>query len=570
MSDEPVANEFIAPELEELNQLIPGYEFIDFIAKGGMGAVYLARQVSLDRQVAIKVLPPILCQDEGFKASFETEAKLMAKLNHPNLIGIYDFGDVHGMLYIVMEYVKGQSLFHSSVGKMIEQKTAVNIISGVCEGLEHAHEAGMLHRDVKPANILLNKKAVPKIGDFGLARPSEMTETGIIFGTPDYSAPEVLGAPDRVDKRTDIFAVGVMLYELLTSRLPTIPYISVTEFADVDPRFDPIIRRAINPEIGMRYATSSELVEALEEVIKNPQKKNPLLAAGGAAPRQGTTVMMRPASSGAATLKPASQSGVMPMPTLASKKSSAPMVVGILACLVVLGGGFLVINSGEDKKRKLAEEKARQEEQARKDAAALEERKKKRLALEAKTAKEKAEREKAAKLAAELNAVSPLDELKSIKEQLAEGKRPIAKMPKTIFQRSKDSRILMYIDTPMTWEEADAWAVEYGGYLAVCSELSDLSVFAKNMDSADAVWLGGGNTVNNQWAWIDGTPWSESIALSASTKQELLTLSKEGKIGAQLKEKRLPFFIEWRADGTNPADYKERLARTGASRKSDC
>jgi len=123
MSDEPVANEFIAPELEELNQLIPGYEFIDFIAKGGMGAVYLARQVSLDRQVAIKVLPPILCQDEGFKASFETEAKLMAKLNHPNLIGIYDFGDVHGMLYIVMEYVKGQSLFHSSVGKMIEQET---------------------------------------------------------------------------------------------------------------------------------------------------------------------------------------------------------------------------------------------------------------------------------------------------------------------------------------------------------------------------------------------------------------------------------------------------------------
>ena len=144
---------FVAPPLEELDGLLDGYHFESFIAQGGMGAVYLARQTSLDRQVAVKVLPREFSEDEEFIKSFQSEAKLMAKLNHPNLIGIYDFGDIDGMLYIIMEFVKGKSLHHSAHGKAINQETAVDIISAVCAGLDHAHDAGILHRDIKPANI---------------------------------------------------------------------------------------------------------------------------------------------------------------------------------------------------------------------------------------------------------------------------------------------------------------------------------------------------------------------------------------------------------------------------------
>ncbi|PID80455.1 protein kinase, partial [bacterium DOLZORAL124_64_63] len=169
MSTDPT--DFTPPGLEEIAALLPSYEIISFIAKGGMGAVYMARQKSLDRDVAIKVLPRHFGEDAEFRASFETEAKNMAKLNHPNLIGIYDFGQIDGLLYIIMEMVQGQSLFHSAYGKTIEPTEAARVVSEICHGLDHAHKHGILHRDIKPANILLDPSASPKIGDFGLARP---------------------------------------------------------------------------------------------------------------------------------------------------------------------------------------------------------------------------------------------------------------------------------------------------------------------------------------------------------------------------------------------------------------
>jgi len=535
MSEEQ-PHEFVPPELEELNQLIPAYEFVSFIAKGGMGAVYLARQNSLDRLVAIKVLPPILCQNVDFKSSFETEAKLMAKLNHSNLIGIYDFGEINGMLYIVMEYVKGKSLFDSSYGKMIEQETAVNIITGVCHGLEHAHDAGLLHRDVKPANILLTNKAVPKIGDFGLARPSEMTETGVIFGTPDYSAPEVLGAPEKVDKRTDIFAVGIILYELMTGQLPKNPYVSVAQFADTDPRFDAIILKAMHPQIEQRYATTMDLVDALDNVLKTPKPTNRLLATGSnagvrtaVAPVASTTV----SASGPTLLKAgSSQAGSIPLPQLNAKvakpSSGKPALICIGLLVVTLAGIFFFVSNSRSKEaQKVAAEKERQEEVDRLEAEALKEREKARLELEAETARKREERKKAAEEA--LIVVSPLEELEKIKSKLADGERPLEEMPETIFKRSKGSRILMFVETPMTWKEALAWTEAHGGYIAA---------------------------ENNGWAWIDGTPWPETIALPPSKMSEVLTLSKEGKMGVSLDEERLPFFIEWRADGTNPVVTK--------------
>lgn len=593
-------HEFVAPTLDELNERIPGYDFVAFIAKGGMGAVYLARQTSLDRLVAIKVLPPVLCENEDFKESFETEAKLMAKLNHPNLVGIFDFGNFNGMLYIVMEYVKGKSLFHSARGKMIEQETAVNIISGVCEGLAHAHEAGMLHRDVKPANILLNKKATPKIGDFGLARPSEMTETGAIFGTPDYSAPEVLGSPEKVDERTDVYAVGVILYELLTGQLPRSPYVSVTDFADCDPRFDFIIKRAINPNIEMRYVRAEELSEALNNVINNSEPENKFQSGGKLVvpPRVDSSpsgvrdsIMsvsvanagMSPTAANAPKVKqvektgvtevvkikaPEKQAGVVPLPTTTAVKDNSTKTVmitlGVLAVCVIFGGSYWVMRSEKDRTTEI---KDKQDIAAAADTVTQEKELKEledaRIKLQAKTAAAKADRVAAAQKASII--IPSLKKLADLKEKLVSGERPLKEMPKEIFMRSKNTRMLMFIDIPMTWDEADAWAEEYGGYIAVCATYSDFPVISKKIPKGTtSVWLGGGNA-KQSWAWIEGTPWLDSISLPPTSGRDFITLSSEGSLGIDVSIKKRPFFIEWRADGANPAALKDRLAKVNSS-----
>ena len=154
---------FEAPSLEYLGQHLPQFEFEDFIAQGGMGAVYRANQISLDRTVAIKVLPHELGENEEFRDSFSKEAKAMAKLNHSNLIGVYDSGDVDGMPYIAMEYIEGDSLHDACWGEKLDSERAVTIVKGICDGLNDAHNHGIIHRDIKPANILLTIDAVPMI-----------------------------------------------------------------------------------------------------------------------------------------------------------------------------------------------------------------------------------------------------------------------------------------------------------------------------------------------------------------------------------------------------------------------
>ena len=267
MSADASDNSFTPPELNEIAALLPQFEILSFIAKGGMGAVYLAKQKSLDREVAIKILPRSFGEDETFRSSFESEAKSMAKLNHPNLTGIYDFGQIDGMLYIVMEMVHGSSLYHASYGKTIDQAEAGRIICEICYGLDNAHQQGILHRDIKPANILLNEQLSPKISDFGLARPVGEHESDTAYGTPGYTAPEVVHNPSAVDESTDLYSVGAMLYELLTSKLPEKPYMPAATLVGCDPRFDDIVRKAMNGDPILRFRTAKSMAEAIEAIL---------------------------------------------------------------------------------------------------------------------------------------------------------------------------------------------------------------------------------------------------------------------------------------------------------------
>ena len=264
-------NAFRAPAPGELAPLFPGYRILSLIATGGMGAVYHAIQSSLEREVAIKILPVEFGKDPEFHAAFTSEAKAMARLNHPNLITVYDFGEVNGMLFIVMEYVPGQSLHGACNGCAIDPMEVIRLMTGISLGLAHAHEYGILHRDIKPANILLDARLQPKIGDFGLARPLD-SKVGVgeaIYGTPGYTAPEVLAAPQTMDQRADIFSLGVLLHELLTGLLPGADPRSPSAISQCDPRFDAVVQKATHPNPLQRYQTAAEIADALQKIASN-------------------------------------------------------------------------------------------------------------------------------------------------------------------------------------------------------------------------------------------------------------------------------------------------------------
>ena len=300
MSEPLPPTSFTAPEVSHLAALFPGYEIESLIATGGMGAVYCATQRSLDRTVAIKILPPELSADAAFRSCFEAEAKAMARLNHPNLIGVYDSGEVGGMLYLIMEFVPGQSIHHSVHGIAIDPLETIRLVSSICRGLAHAHENGIIHRDIKPANILLDLNAQPKIGDFGLARPHDQQamEGDEIFGTPHYTAPEVTSPPYSVCHRADIFPVGVMLHELLTGRLPAEDPRPASAIARCDPRFDAIIRRATRDLPEHRYSSAAGMAADLEAIATAPLPKTapPTARMGASTTRMGIHSPQAPTS----------------------------------------------------------------------------------------------------------------------------------------------------------------------------------------------------------------------------------------------------------------------------------
>ncbi len=340
MSEPLPPTSFIAPEVPYLATLFPGYEIESLIATGGMGAVYCATQRSLDRTVAIKILPPELSADATFRAGFVAEAKAMARLNHPNLIGVYDFGEVGGMLYIIMEFVPGQSIHHSAHGIAIDPKETVRLVSSICHGLAHAHENGIIHRDIKPANILLDHNARPKIGDFGLARPHDrqVQEGDEIYGTPHYTAPEVTQPPFTVCFRADIFSVGVLLHELLTGQLPAMDPRPASSIVNCNPRFDTIIRRATHVLPKHRYSSAAEMAADLEAITTRPPPKTgpPTARMGAPTARMGT----QSPQAGTSRARPPQRGNRCPPPQPRKSTSGAP-VLKVLCLLGLAAFGYV-------------------------------------------------------------------------------------------------------------------------------------------------------------------------------------------------------------------------------------
>lgn len=540
--------EFSPPSVEHLAKLLPAYSFEQLIAKGGMGAVYKATQTSLDRPVAVKVLPPELGESETFRESFITEAKLMARLNHPNLISVFDFGEVENMLYIVMEFVDGATLYEKTYGGHLDQQEALEVTIAICRALANAHDAGILHRDIKPANIFITKSGIPKIGDFGLARPSGDTETGVIFGTPGYTAPEVLSAPDKVGPATDIFAVGVMLYELLAGKIPGKLYEPIIKYSKCDPMIDRLIRKAMSASLEQRYSSAEEFADELEDIYRSAKKRqskpstSPLLDTQ--AIKQSPTLVTIPAGK---TARTPSLGNPLPPQRGATELAEGVKVGGggmsirnFIIIITLLGAIYGVLQWKDAKEAKITEIEKQNEEIVTKPVTPPQI-----------TPKETPPVEK----------ILERKTLEQLQNRLAAGERPIDEMPKETISLDNDQRLVLFIDKQLTWHQAQLWAANYGAQLATVASDSDLAALSKSIPAGENAWIGAATAGYEQWAWADGTLWNNNIAIRKTSKLAFAQLDSDMFASAKKSKDKSKFLIEWKTDGSQPAELKQQMAR---------
>ena len=312
---------FVPPDIAELAANFPQLEILELIGRGGMGAVYKARQKQLDRVVALKILPPGIGDDPAFAERFAREAKALAKLNHPGIVTLYEFGSsrreeaqtqkaeaggpkaegsqslvtlaaTEKLYYFLMEYVDGVNLRQLLQAGRISPREALAIVPQICDALQYAHDQGIVHRDIKPENILLDRRGRVKVADFGLAkivgdpltRPADtlsptggegrgegatpvLTDGGKTMGTPQYMSPEQIQAPGEVDHRADIYALGVVFYQMLTGELPGKQLEPPSSKVQIDVRLDEVVLRALEKNPDLRYQQVSEVKTMVETIV---------------------------------------------------------------------------------------------------------------------------------------------------------------------------------------------------------------------------------------------------------------------------------------------------------------
>ncbi|MBC8095534.1 MAG: protein kinase, partial [Akkermansiaceae bacterium] len=320
---------FVPPSIAELAPLFPQLEILELIGRGGMGAVYKARQKQLDRLVALKILPPGIGNEAAFAERFAREAKALAKLNHPGIVTLYEFGradlpvsqnaaaqqrsPASQVYFFLMEFVDGVTLRQLLNNARIAPREALAIVPQICDALQFAHDHGIVHRDIKPENILMDRRGRVKVADFGLAklvgmergsvsrsaesvsdaseelrnpvagqgaaghRPAlpALTDANLVMGTPNYMAPEQMDRPLEVDHRADIYALGVVFYQMLTGELPGKHVQIPSSKVQIDVRLDEVVMRALEKKPELRFQQASILKTQVETIAGTPVSFDP-------------------------------------------------------------------------------------------------------------------------------------------------------------------------------------------------------------------------------------------------------------------------------------------------------
>jgi len=280
----PLPPEQIAPHFPQL-------EIRECLGRGGMGVVYKARQKTLNRLVALKLLAPERVRDAKFAERFTREAQALAALSHPNIVTIYDFGQAGGFYFLLMEFVDGVNLRQLLRARKFTPEEALAVVPPLCDALQYAHDRGIVHRDIKPENLLLDKVGRVKVADFGIAKM--LGEAGgadlpvspdigavpqhgptSVVGTPGYSAPEQKTDPQRVDSRADIYSLGVVFYEMLTGELPGKRLEPPSRKVQIDVRLDEVVLRALEKNPDLRYQQVSEVKTMVETIAGTPANLN--------------------------------------------------------------------------------------------------------------------------------------------------------------------------------------------------------------------------------------------------------------------------------------------------------
>jgi len=275
-----------------LGNILGGCRIDEVLGRGGMGVVYKATQLSLNRPVAIKVLPEEVCGQPQFVERFKREVDILSRLSHPNVVTVFERGEIEGRLYVIMEYVQGTSLREVMKKGPLPSAEALVIVRGVLSALEHAHGKGIIHRDIKPENVLVATGGIVKVADFGLSRlldpgaATRLTHTNLVLGTFEYMAPEQREKAKEADERADIYATGVVLYEMLAGELPIGHFAALSRKRpkECDSRIDEIVERSLAKSPDDRYQRASEMGAAVSRVLSAamaPEAPTPAAAEQG-------------------------------------------------------------------------------------------------------------------------------------------------------------------------------------------------------------------------------------------------------------------------------------------------
>lgn len=513
------------PSSDSMHSLLPAFEFTTMVTSSDLGAVFFANQKSLDRQVALKVFSPALAADPDFRKAFVSSSKIAACLRHTNLIGILDSGEVGGMPYLVMEFVPGKSLAHSTRGQVVEFNQSLSIINAICSGLAHANEAGLVHGHLDTLSILLNQHAIPKIGNFGLGR---IVHTGSDAEVSrHFTAPEVLVDPATATKASDVFSIAAIFHNLISGQPYTSDSPPPSTLCGCRRSIDAVLKQATAPHPGKRYANAVAFQTALNQAAEAPHQ----------------IVAVAPGTS---------------QVLLRAQKVSFDFKL-LTKLILIVALLFSIFFTWKSLKKTRADRERENREILAKQSAPKE------VAdafIAEQKAKEQARRKqiRPAPLVEiprfELKKETSAQTLSRLRTPLAAGARSV--MP--VGSVTKGDRIYFFVEESLPWAEAAFFAEEHGAHLAEPGD--NFAWLHAEVTKGRDCWLGAARDGAGAWVLANGKTWSPSTE-PAGTGQFLIS-SSEGYSSYDGDQAR-PFVIEWQADGTNPGSLSNLLAATRAS-----